>query len=113
MTEGFDLPAYDPGELFRRYQAQLPDKAALIDALWTRIQAGSGDRDALSLLRLHAHRLAGSAAPHGLPTLGEAARKMDRALAGLAEVPDVPTPESLAALAPLLADLRRALRAPG
>jgi len=110
MIEGFEFPGPDHRELIRTYLAQLPAKLTLIESLWTRVQASPADRTALSQLHLQVHRVAGSAAPHGLPTLGQSARLMDRALASLAKHREAPTEESLAGLVPLLMDLRRALR---
>jgi len=110
MPEGFDAPKLEQDELIRRYLSQLPDKLALIESLWERVRISPADGDSLSLLRLHAHRLAGSAAPHGLPALGESARLLDRALAALTENRAAPAAERVAALVPLLDELRRALR---
>jgi chemotaxis protein histidine kinase CheA len=112
MPEGFDLITGTPSDLQRRYLAELPDKSAAIERSWKRLQSEPTNREALSNLSLHVHRLAGSAGPYGLPLLGEVARSVDKVVTPLASSGEIVPSATLKALCPLMAKLRQRLNEP-
>lgn len=111
MAEGFELGA-GATHLLERYVAELPGKALQIEDLWQRLKEQPADRDALANLSLHVHRLAGSAAPYGLPALSEAARSVDRLITPLARGGAMLPTGMLAALQPLMDRLKERMLHP-
>jgi chemotaxis protein histidine kinase CheA len=109
MAEGFDILNTSAADLLRRYIADLPDKSAQILDCWQRLKNDSGDQDALAGLSLQVHRLAGSAAPYGLPTLSEAARSVDQVVTPVARAGGSLGPSAMSALHPLMEILQRRL----
>jgi hypothetical protein len=112
MSEGFDLFSSAQADLQRRYLADLPDKSALIQGCWDRLQAQPSDHDALTRLSLYVHRLAGSAAPYGLPLLGEIAGSVDKIITPLASEGGSISSSTLKTLCPLMEKLRQRLEQP-
>ncbi len=100
------IPAASPGEDFddwrRRYLEELPERVAALRRAAQNAQQTMGDRRSLSALGVLAHRLAGSAAIYGLPSLSTAASDLDDAVEELlardaASAADVGRLSSLAA----------------
>ena len=110
MTEGFDIQNAGAADLLRRYIAELPDKTAIILDNWGRLKRDAKDHDALAALSLQVHRLAGSAAPYGLPALSDAAKSVDQVVTPLARAGGALNRETLAGLNPLMEILQRRLQ---
>lgn len=99
--------------LRQNYARSLPQKADELALAWQSCLDGSDAAGAA--LHQAVHRLAGSAPAYGFPALGERAQQADALLLAWLEAPPArrPAPADLhAALAPHIAALLDALRAP-
>lgn len=99
-------------EIKRSYIAELPAKAADIEAVWRKVQAGDWEPASVHELHRMVHSLAGSGATFGFAALSHSARALEIPINSLAhaETADVVAvrAEIPLLIEALLADLRRA-----
>ena len=102
-------------EIKRAYIAELPAKAAALEAVWRRIQAQAWQPEAVEELQRIAHNLAGSGATFGFATLSRSARALEIPIRQLTQI-EATEPVGARNRIPglveaLLAELRAAARA--
>jgi HPt (histidine-containing phosphotransfer) domain-containing protein len=95
-------------ELRAEYRSEMPAKLARLDALWSRVAAGTADDAERAELRRALHTIAGSASSFGLPEIGDAARAAENFLESTSDL----GAEQRAEFARLLGELRSAAQPP-
>jgi HPt (histidine-containing phosphotransfer) domain-containing protein len=99
-------------EIKRAYVAELPTRAADLEAVWRRVQTQDWHPAPVDELHRMAHSLAGSGATFGFTALSRSARALEIPITNLAHAGDVEVTAIRAEIPrlieTLLADLRRA-----
>lgn len=65
-------------KLQQTYRASLDAKRKELEVCWLLVQENGWSRESLHRLKLHIHRLAGSAAPYGFETISDASSALEQ-----------------------------------
>lgn len=65
-------------KLQRAYLESLDAKRKGLEVCWQLVQENDWSKESLNRLKLHVHRLAGSATPYGFETISDASSKLEQ-----------------------------------
>lgn len=105
--------ANDPQEMLQllrqNYVANLPGKLNQIEIIWQDLQQAGWKIEIVQKLHMMVHKLAGSGASYGFPTLSEVARNLEVYMEGSLEDQAPPDAEWQSKLGQMLANLKQAM----